>query len=243
LMRLAGIPARVVIGYLGGEYNEFGHFFLVRQSDAHAWCEVWFADSGWQRIDPTSAVAPERINLGLNSSMRGTSTAGRTDGSERGNLTHRPFFSQFRLVWDSLNYAWDTRVLSFDSEAQKSFADSIGISTRGPLVLFVCVSIIACAFLAIYAAWMRLRARPAVDRVKAFYEVFCRKLARRGVQREPWEGPTKYSERAGQLLPNESNRIRQISETYIALRYSPKATANLFHAFAREVKIFPREPY
>src|SRR5205814_3694683 len=65
LMRLAGVPARVVCGYLGGEYNEFGRFFLVRQADTHAWCEVWLPDSGWMRVDPTSVVAPDRVNLGF----------------------------------------------------------------------------------------------------------------------------------------------------------------------------------
>src|SRR5262249_56107165 len=67
LMRLAGIPARVVVGYLGGEYNDLGHFVLVRQADAHAWCEVWFPENGWTRVDPTNAVAPGRANLDLTS--------------------------------------------------------------------------------------------------------------------------------------------------------------------------------
>src|SRR5262249_47741743 len=66
LMRLAGIPARVVVGYLGGEYNDLGRFFLVRQADTHAWCEIWLPDSGWTRIDPTTAVAPGRASLDLN---------------------------------------------------------------------------------------------------------------------------------------------------------------------------------
>ena len=61
LMRAAGIPARVVTGYLGGDENPVDGFYTVRQSDAHAWAEVWYADRGWVRIDPTSAVAPERI--------------------------------------------------------------------------------------------------------------------------------------------------------------------------------------
>src|SRR6266487_4426599 len=65
LMRLAGIPARVVVGYLGGEYNDLGHFFLVRQADTHAWCEVWLPEKGWTRVDPTSAVAPGRTSFDL----------------------------------------------------------------------------------------------------------------------------------------------------------------------------------
>src|SRR5690606_20431075 len=61
MMRAAGIPARVVVGYQGGEVNPLKNFLVVRQADAHAWTEVWFAGQGWLRIDPTAAVAPERI--------------------------------------------------------------------------------------------------------------------------------------------------------------------------------------
>src|SRR5438445_1821590 len=67
LMRLAGIPARVVVGYLGGEYNDLGHFFLVRQADTHAWCEDWLPEKGWSRGDPTAAVAPGRASFDLTS--------------------------------------------------------------------------------------------------------------------------------------------------------------------------------
>ena len=243
LTRLAGIPARVVVGYLGGEYNEFGRFFVVRQSDAHAWCEVWLPGSGWQRIDPTGVVAPERVNLGFDSfqQMRATSALGRTDGRQLArNLARRPIFNNLRRAWDSLNYAWDTRVLSFDAEAQQSFAANIGIPERGPLGLFVCSLVIASALLAIYAAWMRLRARPSADRMKVLYQRFCNTLARSGVPRYAWEGPLNYSVRAAQSLPADSIRIRQISNTYITLRYSPEVAESLLDAFSNEVKIFTR---
>ena len=65
LMRAAGVPARVVTGYLGGEWNPFGEFFIVRQSDAHAWSEVWLDGRGWVRVDPTAVVAPERLHRGI----------------------------------------------------------------------------------------------------------------------------------------------------------------------------------
>jgi protein-glutamine gamma-glutamyltransferase len=246
LMRLGGIPARVVVGYLGGEYNEFGRFFLVRQSDAHAWCEIWLPESGWQRVDPTSVVAPERVNLGFDSFMQRRASSGRddTDGRQLGrNFARRPIFHDLRLAWDSLNYAWDTRVLSFDSEAQQSFAANIGIPQSGPLSFFVYSLVIASLLLAIYAAWIRLRARPRVDRVKALYKKFCNSLARFGIARHSWEGPLNYSQRAEQLLPKESNSIRQISNTYIALRYSPDPTKSLLDAFANEVKVFIRETH
>jgi transglutaminase-like putative cysteine protease len=241
LMRLAGIPARIVVGYLGGEYNEFGRFFLVRQTDTHAWCEVWLPESGWVRIDPTSVVAPERVNLGFDSFLQRRAALGQPDNIRSAlakNLRGMLIFTKARLAWESLNYAWDTRVLSFDAEAQRSFVAEIGISDSGPFSLLVPTLLIAAVLLAIYAGWMRLRTRPGGDRVKALYERFCRKAARLGAQRDPWEGPSDFSARAARLLPEESEHIRRISNTYIVLRYSPEAAPPVLGRFAKEVNAF-----
>ncbi|RTK99023.1 MAG: transglutaminase domain-containing protein, partial [Neisseriaceae bacterium] len=69
LMRAAGVPARVVTGYMGGELNPVGGYLIVRQSDAHAWAEVWLGNAGWQRVDPTAAVAPARVQQDLASAL------------------------------------------------------------------------------------------------------------------------------------------------------------------------------
>src|SRR5205807_215666 len=192
LMRLAGIPARVVTGYLGGEYNEIGHFFLVRQADAHAWCEVWFPDGGWQRVDPTAVVAPDRVNLGFNFFLDRRSAAGQLDNTQSvfgRKLARWPIFARARLGWQTLSYAWDTRVLSFDGDEQESFFASIGIAGHGPFFLIVGTVVIAIVLLALYAGWTHLRTRPCGDRIKSIYESFCRKAARLGAQRNPSEGP------------------------------------------------------
>jgi protein-glutamine gamma-glutamyltransferase len=115
---------------------------------------------------------------------------------------------------------------------------SVGIASRGPFLLITETLFIAAALLAIYAGWMQLRTRSRVDRVKALYERFCRRTARLGVRRSPWEGPSDFSRRAAQLLPNESERIRQISNTYITLRYSPESSAAICNQFAKEVNQF-----
>ena len=245
LMRLAGIPARVVVGYLGGEYNEVGRFFIVRQADAHAWCEVWLPESGWVRVDPTSVVAPERVNFGLASFLDGRATSsGQTrNNAFARNLSHQPIFTTVRLAWDTLNYAWDTRVLSFDADAQQSFLTGIGIADSTPISLIIRTLLIAPALLAIYVAWMWWQTHSRRDRVKALYERFCRKAARLGARRDPWEGPSDFSNRAGQLLPNESDRIRQISNAYIALRYSAEPAPSVLDQFAREVNAFVLVPH
>src|SRR5206468_3677188 len=134
-----------------------------------------------------------------------------------------PIFNQIRLAWETLNYAWDTHVLSFDDEAQQSFFSAIGLAGGETMSLIVGGLIIVFALLGIYAGWMRWRTRPGINRIKILYENFCRKAARLGAARNPWEGPLDFSARAERLLPNESERIRRISNDYIALRYSPEA--------------------
>jgi transglutaminase-like putative cysteine protease len=241
LMRLAGIPARVVVGYLGGEYNDLGHFFLVRQADTHAWCEVWLPESGWTRVDPTGVVAPGRASLDLTSFLATRIASGQMEGHRSGfimRLARSAIFTNVRLAWETLNYEWDTRLLAFDADVQDVFLSSIGIANRGPFFLIVGIAVVAVALLMIYAVWMQLRTRSRVDRVKELYERFCRKAAQLGARREPWEGPSDFARRAGQLLPNESDRIQQVSNMYIALRYSPQPAGVALDRFAKEVSTF-----
>src|SRR6266403_2653277 len=241
LMRLAGIPARVVVGYLGGEYNDLGHFFLVRQADAHAWCEVWLPGNGWMRVDPTTAVAPGRASLDLSSFLERSIGSGQMVSRRSAfltQLTQSAIFTNIRLAWETLSYEWDTRLLAFDADVQDVLLTSMGIASRGSIFLALEILLVAIALLAIYFAWMQLRTRSRVDRVKALYEGFCRKAARLGVQRDPWEGPSDFSMRATQLLPDESERIRQISNAYIALRYAPEPAAITLDRFAKEVRAF-----
>lgn len=240
LMRLAGIPARVVVGYLGGEYNDLGHFFLVRQADTHAWCEVWLPGNGWTRVDPTSTVAPGRASLDLHSYLaRGIASGEAGQSTFVTELTQSAILRNLRVAWEALNYAWDTRVLGFDADVQEAWLASLGIADLGPPSLIVEILIVVTALLVTYAGWLQFRTRPRVDRVKALYERFSRKLARQGVRRDPWEGPLDFARRAAQLLPAESDRIRQISDTYIALRYSLTPASSVIDRFATEVITFP----
>src|SRR5258707_2791258 len=145
LMRLAGIPARVVVGYLGGEYNDLGHFFLVRQADTHAWCEVWLPEKGWTRVDPTTAVAPGRASLDLTSFLERGIASGQMEGRRSAfvtKLARSALFTDVRLVLDTLSYEWDTRLLAFDADVQEMFLDSIGLANRGSLVLIIEILIV-----------------------------------------------------------------------------------------------------
>ena len=241
LMRVAGIPARVVVGYLGGEYNDLGQFFLVRQADAHAWCEVWLPGTGWTRVDPTSAVAPGRASLDLNSFLERRSTLGEMGIRRSGfvsQLARSVLFNNIRLAWEAANYEWDTRVLGFDTDVQEAVLASTGIIDHSRFFMITESLVIAAALLVIYAGWMRLRTRERADKVKLLYERFCRKAAQLGVRHNPWEGPSDFARRVAASFPNECQRIQQIRDSYLALRYAPNAAPVVFDQFAKDVRSF-----
>ncbi|RYD79429.1 MAG: DUF3488 domain-containing protein, partial [Verrucomicrobiaceae bacterium] len=128
LMRLAGVPSRVVLGYHGGQFNRHGNYVTVRQSDAHAWCEVWLKGKGWQRVDPTSVIAPERITAGFESYIESQAAQGSGTGPNvKGFASWQNAIRDFRLVWDSLAYRWDLWILNFDEEGQRSFLLMLGM--------------------------------------------------------------------------------------------------------------------
>jgi hypothetical protein len=231
----------VVVGYLGGEYNDLGHFVLVRQADAHAWCEVWLPENGWTRVDPTSVVAPGRSSYDLTSFLE-TRIASDQIGTSRSallaKLLRSGVFTNVRFLWQTLSYEWDTRLLAFDADVQDVLLTSLGIVSRGMTFLVIEILLVAIALLAIYFALMQLGTRARLDRVKALYEYFCRKTARLGVPRDPCEGPLDFARRAAQSLPNESNRIRRIVDTYILLRYAAQPAPRMLDKFAKEVNSF-----
>ena len=131
LMRAAGVPARVVTGYQGGERNTFGDYLIVRQSDAHAWAEVWLEGRGWVRVDPTGAVAPNRVQDGLYAAV--------TDGQNLPFLIRRggdsAWLHQLAMSWDSLNNSWNEWVLAYGPDRQKEFLSGLGFGAVDWLLL------------------------------------------------------------------------------------------------------------
>jgi transglutaminase-like putative cysteine protease len=231
LMRIAGIPSRVVIGFHGGEFNTLGRYVIVRQADAHAWCEVWLKDSGWQRIDPTDMIAPERIASGLASYLESRAAQTDPDMSQR-SLTaegwrelQREMQRNIRLFWDSINYQWDLRVLNFDEETQRNFLFSLGLGAVTWPEILIWVATVIAFILAALALWLRRSDRPQQDRVNRAYARFCSLLERAGLSREPWEGPQHFGERAAAHFTAQADVIRQITTLYTQLRYAPVAPA------------------
>ena len=231
LMRAAGIPARVVTGYQGGELNTVGNYMIVRQSDAHAWTEVWFAGEGWTRVDPTAAVAPTRVQSGAAAAVPQGETLPLMMRAEFRWL-HRA-----RLTWDSLANSWNQAVLGYAIDRQRQLMQRIGFDDA-TWQSMVSVMVITTAGITLLLALFMLRNLRALrpDPVVAAYARFCRRLAARGLPRHPSEGPAAFGKRASAAHPELAPAIAAISGLYIELRYgSPaeqRAAADLKRAAA-----------
>jgi transglutaminase-like putative cysteine protease len=233
LMRAAGIPARVVTGYQGGQVNPVSDYILIRQADAHAWTEIWVSGTGWIRIDPTAAVSPARVERGIASALPSSDAL---PMFVRGDFE---FLQRMRMTWDSVTYTWNQWVLGYNPERQRQFLANIGFSDatwqKLAVLLFVFAGLAVLAG-ALFAFRDLRRARN--DAVRAAYERFCRKLARRGLPRHPAEGPLVYGRRAAQCRPEAALEIASITERYVALRYGDSATPQAVREFQRSVRRF-----
>ena len=215
LMRAAGIPARVVTGYQGGEYNAVGDYMVVRQRDAHAWAEVYLHERGWVRIDPTAAVAPERVSLGFaDASPRGTPNR----GFGREGLSGR-FWTQLRDAVDAATYGWNQWVLGYTTQQQRSLFDTLGFEDIDYGTLVIALTIALALMTTALAMLLWRTSRALRDPVSAAYEAFCAKLARIGLARGATEAPLAYAERVVRMRGDLANEVRAITKLYGHLRY------------------------
>jgi protein-glutamine gamma-glutamyltransferase len=233
LMRLAGVPSRVVLGYQGGRLNWVGSHLTILQSDAHAWCEVWLPGRGWRRIDPTAMVAPDRVNLGAES-YNALSQMGDLSATERlqqlfwfNNPTGLRWFTRnISMAWDTIDMQWNLRVLGFNFEAQGDLMRDLGFGRfgmfGGAMGILLGLGIGAGTF----AFFLFLRSRshvPSSARASALaklYATFCRKIARAGgPRRAPHEGPLDFAARATLALPANAPEIERITQLYVDGRY------------------------
>jgi len=216
LMRAAGVPARVVTGYQGGERNAFGGYLIVRQSDAHAWAEVWLKGRGWTRVDPTGAVAPNRIQEGLYAAV--------TDPDALPFLIRRgggsEWLHQLAMSWDSLNNSWNEWVLAYGPDRQKEFLSGLGFGPVDWADMTVAMTV-ALGGLGLLVVGLRWRSRVPRDPVVRAWQYFCGRLSRRGLKRNPQEGPLAFVERIALSRPELAASARQIGQLYAALRYGP----------------------
>ena len=213
MMRAAGIPARVVTGYLGGEINPASGAMVIRQSDAHAWTEVWI-NGFWQRVDPTGAVSPERVERGLSRAL---------PDSDRLPFMSRPEWSWLRSIeWrvDAVNHGWQKWVIGFDHERQQSLFTELGWPRPEPWEI---VGLITAAFAAWgvgYLGWTRwVRRIRTPDPVERAWLRVTRRLARAGMPRAPSEGPLAYAARLTAHWPQHAGIWHELASQYAYARY------------------------
>lgn len=244
LMRSAGIPARVVTGYQGGEYNPVGNYFVVRQLDAHAWAEVWLPGEGWARMDPTAAIAPERIEYGADGLRRllarNAALGGLPPEALRNMLALDAFERarrQLRLSLDAVNTAWQRWVLDYNQARQKEFLARFGFENVNPLRLVGMLALLVALVMGLYVFVTRRRA-PRPDPVQRVYLKFCRKLARLGLVRARHEGALVFAARGVQQLPQHAATIALITRLYLQLRYGGIDDDAQHRTFVQQVAAF-----
>ena len=224
LMRAAGVPARVVTGYQGGEINPLGDYMLIRQADAHAWSEVWLEEYGWTRVDPTTAVSPARVERGLDAAL---------PARENPRFLLRresPLLAQLHLVWDSINNRWNYWVLGYGPETQKLFLSHLGLGEVKAYNLVVLLTAgITIIMIVIAVLSLKRRKWRQDDKVQRVYLKLCQRLAKIGYPRHSYEGPLDYLQRVNSSSPALGKQLLPIIRAYMAIRYGENHNADSSH--------------
>jgi protein-glutamine gamma-glutamyltransferase len=232
LMRAAGVPARIVTGYQGGEINPIGNYLIVRQSDAHSWAEVWLENKGWVRIDPTAAVSPERIEQGIDSAISETDEL---PMMVRQNYT---WIKKAYLNWDYLNNGWNQWVLGYDNQKQLDFLKKL--SGKNLSLYDVATGMIAGTILAtlITAGILLRKSSSKLSPAQRLYAKYLKKLSKVGFKPHTGEGALSFAHRVKESFPHQQALILEIANRYNALQYSKQPQAELLLILEKLIEQF-----
>ena len=243
MMRAAGVPARVVAGYQGGEINPINKTVIVHQFDAHAWAEVWLASRGWVRVDPTAAISPLRIEFGLEEAMASEGSFLSTMLLSPARYRSIPLLNLLRLRYDALTYRWQTWVVGFDSERQFNLLRSFFGETTAKAFAIVLLGSWALVLLPVAISLFRAPDIEPVRPLAKHYRIFCKRLARLDLIRGPGETPSQFAQRVAEEFPDYAEQLWQITDLYNQLAYADaqrsagNAAQSLQH-FARVINRF-----
>lgn len=222
LLRVAGIPARMVAGYQGGEYNQAGNYLTVHQFDAHAWVEYWVSGKGWVSADPTAQVAPERVERGLEDALSSARGEGAfLESSPFSPMRYRQlaWLNEARMAWDRLNYGWQRWVLNYQAETQgdllRNWFGKVDSAT------FVATLVGGGGLLmGLLAVWLLKPWKQATDPQTRLFNQFERVVRRYGLTREKAETVRHFMQRTIQRLPHQQGEIEAFCLTFERQRYS-----------------------
>jgi len=246
IMRWLDIPARVVVGYQGGRSINNGTFLEVRYSDAHAWSEVWL-DGYWQRVDPTSAVSPERIEFGMDA-LRELYESGVLGGNSSGQAladflnptgTAR-LIRDLRDTWSNATYQWNKWVVDYDFETQKELLSNLGFDGRRTAYTLIIFMFAGVGALLLFYFWQLVPGRIKRTELQSVYLNFANKFKKAALARHVAESPREFARRAIVAAPEHATLIEEITLQYEQLRYG-KTDSNAhqeFQQFKQAVKAF-----
>jgi transglutaminase-like putative cysteine protease len=228
-MRAAGVPARVVTGYLGASWNPVGGYYTVRQSQAHAWTEIWLDGEGWTRIDPTAVVAPERLEQGAAGLL-----AGRRDMLEA--LSGRALWlHNLRDYWDAAGGWWQENIVRFNRGAQLNLLRRLGLDNIDfPGMTLLLAGGAALWGLALWAVAWRGSTRARPDALARIWKQFVTLLASRGIAVAAHDGPRAVATKAAGRLPSAAAEINGFTARYVALRFGTAESSEEALMFLRE---------
>jgi transglutaminase-like putative cysteine protease len=222
LMRAAGIPARVVTGYAGAYRNPIGGYWLVRKSDAHAWAEVWLPARGWVRVDPTAAVAPERVY---------DTIADRQPGRIAGLDALVPVFN----AGDWLRRGWNDFVLGFNAQRQQSLLKPLGLDKLGASALAALFGAIAALALA-WMAWLIARGERQRDPLLRAWHALEARYRRLGRGRAPHEAAQRWAARVAADRPRAGEHLAALARRVSDARYAPIASREALRELVRALR-------
>lgn len=234
IMRAAGIPARIVTGYQGGEVNAVNNELVVRQADAHAWTEIWLKDRGWIRVDPTAAVSPLRVQSGVNAALGPIGVLPTLIAADPLGV-----LSRIRDSWRALNSQWDSWVVGYNSDRQREFFGNMGFPAVDWRVLGFWLLVATFLVGGAISIGLLVRDRPRRDEPSlAAWNRFCAKLANVGLARAPHEGPLDYLGRVRAARPELEGAAEDITRRYVDARYGAGASRDEVRELARRVRAF-----
>ena len=230
LMRAAGVPARIVTGYLGGEYNHVnnatnslqGGHLSIYQYDAHAWAEIWLAGRGWQRIDPTVAVAPQRVEHGWSSSLLKQKSLLSNNLLGLYQFKNIPWLNTLRLHFDALDYQWTKFVLGYSAKHQADLLTYLlGAKQhwKAAVIIAVVFFIISIGFYLIYRVKFKQEEPVKTPFEIKLYQQVLAKLAKKGFSKNRDISPTIFAKSIAKKYPEIATEFSDFTLNFERLRY------------------------
>ena len=231
LMRYVGIPARIVVGYQGGQPSPDAKSWEVRQLDAHAWTEV-FVDGRWNRYDPTAMIAPQRIEQGMQDLM--SQDASVWGDSSRWHVQRYSVLNKMRIWSDYASYQWQSKVVGYNAETQRGWLQKLGLQSSYSLVLLIMISIGGLVLL--YWGVIFWHKRAQTSEYDIVVQSFSRSLIAEQ-RKQDAETVNKWLLRLAQdVKPEQQVLFHQAADYYQQMRYSNTLNSKNIQQFKRMLK-------